>query len=176
MAEYFLGKGQVFDGEWINSLSAKFEEAASSNGSATTSKAFKAVVKDLVLSKTFMTQDPEPTKCYDFAPGHQPTTLPCEIAFVIKKNCSSCHSGDGASGNLDLTKWQQVSTGTFTFAHTDEAGHQLPKSESLKRLLDRLSTNDESKLMPLNKYMSAIERAQLYKWVNKEAEAANGGH
>ncbi len=174
MAEYFLGKDQVYDGAWINSLATKFDDAAASTDPAATSKAFKAIAKDLVLSKTFMMQDPQQNQCYDFVPGHQPTTLPCEVAFVIHKNCSSCHSGDGAAGNLDLTKWQLGPGDSYNFAHTDDGGQQLSKDETFKRLLDRLSSNDESKLMPLNKFMSATERAQLYKWVSHEA--AHGGH
>lgn len=176
MAEYFLGKEQVFDGEWINSLAMKFDQAAASPDPGASSRAFKEVAKDLVLSTTFSTPDPEATQCYDFVPGHQPTTLPCEVAYVIKKNCSNCHSGEGASGNLDLSAWQRMSDGSFSFSHGDDEGAQLPKSETFKRLLERLSTNDESKLMPLNKHMSATERAQLYKWVNKEGESAQGEH
>lgn len=175
MAEYFLGKEQVFDGEWINSLAAKFDQAAASPDPGASSRAFKEVAKALVLSTTFSTPDPEATQCYDYAPGHQPTTLPCEVAYVIKKNCSNCHSGEGASGNLDLSAWQRISDGSFSFLHQDDEGSQLPKRETFKRLLERLSSSDESKLMPLNKHMMATERAQLYKWANKESESAQGG-
>lgn len=178
LAEYTLGIDQVYDGGWIRSLANEFHEAAKpSVAPGDSSKAFKKVVKSLVLSRTFSTPDPVKGKCYDFAPDAEPSGLPCEIAYIVEKNCSSCHSSEDASNGLNLSTWQTFANGTSGFVHIDEAsGQQLDTSASLNRIACGLSPTAQCgpvKLMPLKKEMDAVERATLYKWL--QGQLAGGG-
>jgi hypothetical protein len=168
MAEYFLGRDQVFDGGWLRDLSQKFVDASKSDSPDASTVAFKQVAKELLLSKTFSTRNPDPSKCYDFKKGSEPTAVPCEVAFNIENNCASCHKGSGAAKGLDLTIWTSDESGKGVFSHRDESGKQLPAEASFNRILESLSTQDEKKLMPYFKSMAPVERAQLFKWVEGE--------
>ena len=173
MAEYVLGIGQVYDGRWLEALAQEFKDAAKPTAApGDSSKAFKKVAKSLVLSRTFSTTDPVKGTCYDFAPNSEPSGLPCEVAFIIEKNCASCHSGDGSPKGLDVSIWKALPGGKSGFVHIDQAsGQQLAPAVSLARIACSLSPTDQcpqAKLMPLNKDMDAVERATLYKWVQKE--------
>jgi hypothetical protein len=168
MAEYFLGRDQVFDGGWLRELSQKFEDASKSKAPDASSLAFKQVAKELLLSKTFSTRNPDPSKCYDFKKGSEETAVPCEVAFNIENNCASCHKGSGAARGLDLTNWTVDENGKGVFSHRDESGKQLAAEVSFQRILESLSTQDERKLMPYFKSMAPVERAQLFKWVEGE--------
>jgi hypothetical protein len=106
MTEYVLGVDQVYDGKWVQGLADSFQHAAAPGAPAgASSAAFKDVMKMLVLSNTFTISDPERGKCYDFAPGAAPSTLPCAVAFTFEKSCAACHQGEGAPRGLDLTAW-----------------------------------------------------------------------
>lgn len=168
MAEYFLGKNQVFDGGWLHELTQKFEEAAKSTEPQASSVAFKDVVKEMLLSKTFAERNPDSSKCYDFKKGDGESVIPCEVSFNIEKNCLSCHKGAGAASRLDLSSWTVDSSGKGVFLHRDENGIQLTAAESFQRISQSLSSKDERKLMPFFKYMAPVERAQLFNWVNGE--------
>lgn len=169
MAEYYLGKEQTFDGEWIDYLTQNFDDASSSQKPGESSKAFRKVVKQLVLSNTFSTRDPEAKKCYDFAPDHQPTDLPCEIAFNIQNNCAVCHSGGSAASGLNLTKWiNNTELNEANFMHTDSNGKQIAKTVTMTRIISRLSTNDENVSMPFRRFMKPNDRAQLFEWANQQ--------
>jgi hypothetical protein len=168
MAEYFLGRDQIFDGEWLHELSLKFEEAAQSQLPEASTLAFKEVAKELLLSKTFAQRNPEPSKCYDFKKGSKESDIPCEVSFNLTKNCTSCHTGAGAAKRLDLSKWTKDDNGRGVFSHFDSNGRQLTAAESFQTILDSLSTQDEKKLMPYLKSMAPVERAQLFQWVEKE--------
>jgi hypothetical protein len=168
MAEYYVGNNLVYDGAWLRELAVKFNNAPGPASSA----AFKAVVKDLVLSKTFTTDNPEPDQCYDFANGGQEPTLPCKVADIITRNCATCHASVNGPGHLNLKKWTQGADGAFGFEHSDDHGQSLAKRDSLARIIDRLSTPDKTKLMPMNRFMPDVERAKLYKWVDDESHRA----
>ena len=175
MTEYFLGKDQVYDTEWVNSLAQRFEQAKANPNTGDSSQAFKEITKSLLLSNTFVKADPEKNQCYDFAPGHENSTLPCEISYLIKKNCVQCHSSNGAAGGLDLSSWKTQGNGETNFSYLDAAGLQHSKKSTFGKLLESLSTADESKLMPLGMFMSPNDRAQIYKWVSREATSVSGG-
>jgi hypothetical protein len=177
MAEYFLGKDQVFDGGWMDHLTQNFDRAAVATDTHESSRAYRAVVKSLVLSNTFTHPDPETGKCYDYAPGQQASDLPCEIAFNIQSNCASCHTGNSAAGGLDLASWQTSETpGASNFRHLDEDGKQIAKSITMERIASRLSSGDENYAMPFRKFMKANDRAQLFQWANREAQNSRGGN
>ncbi len=169
MAEYYVGNNLVFDGAWLRQLASKYDNA---QGPAT-SAAFKAIVKDLVLSKTFAMDNPSADQCYDFPSGGQAPTLPCKVADIITRNCAGCHASVNGSGHLNLKNWTQGPDGVFSFEHNGADGQRLAKSLSLARIMERLSTPDQAKLMPLNKSMPDVERATLYKWVNDESHSGH---
>jgi hypothetical protein len=169
MAEYYVGNNLVYDGAWLRQLGSKFDNA---QGPAT-SAAFKAIVKDLVLSKTFTMDNPSPDQCYDFPNGGQAPTLPCKVADIITRNCAGCHASVNGSGHVNLKNWTQGPDGVFSFEHNGADGQRLAKSISLARIIERLSTPDKTKLMPLMRSMPDVERAALYKWVNDESRSGH---
>lgn len=165
MAEYYIGNNLVFDGAWIRQLSKKFENA---QGPATSS-AFKDIVKEMVLSKTFTMDNPNADQCYDFASTGQSSPLPCKVADIVTRNCGGCHSSTEGPGKLNLKSWSKGPDGAFSFEHNGGDGQRLPKNVTFGRIMERLSTPDKSRLMPLMKTMPDVERATLYKWVNDES-------
>lgn len=166
MAEYFVGKDQMLDGNWLDYLSAKFENIKSQKSAL----AFKQVVEDLLLSETFSVRNPDPDKCYGNKPPERTTSdLPCEIAYILKKNCVSCHGDGNVNGGLNLeiySSWQNNGREYEGFLHTQQSQRILPK-ETLTKILSSLSTNDPNQLMPLEQEMPDSQRRTLYKWTEK---------
>ena len=169
LAEYTLGVKQTYDGGWIKYLAQEFVDASKPDAPAgASSAAFKKSIKAMVLSNAFTKDDPSATECYDFAPGTPASQLPCQVSFIIQKNCATCHSS-GGGGGLDLTQWAKRPDGRLWFSHKDlETQTDVPFSESHSRLLAALSTSDGDTRMPLNKEMDAVERATLFKWLQSQ--------
>ncbi len=165
MAEYFLGKNQVFDGGWLAHLTETFNQDGPS------SAAYKSVVKQLVTSNTFSNPDPASDQCYDFypaAPG--PNALPCAVAHVVHNNCALCHSSANARGGLDMSRWIEIGRddqgrSIMNFPHVDAAGNQQGRATTLARLSERLNTPDPARSMPKNMDMNAVDKARLFQWV-----------
>ncbi len=86
MSEFFVSKDQVFDGAFMEGLSASFSHPSQSSADG-----FKQVVKTLILSKTFSMDNPNPKLCYD-PPGTESKGALCEVSFIIENRCSSCHA------------------------------------------------------------------------------------
>ena len=168
LAEYFVGKNQVFDGGYLASLAARLEPATPNSPTAIPSgKAISGIIKSLLLSNTMAAPDPRPDECYDFAPGATPSTLPCQVAWIVQNNCATCHRGQGAAGGLDLTNWAVIPGVGETFVHLDDNGVQRTKQETFSRIKARLEATDPSERMPLGKDFSPpTDRAALYKWVD----------
>ena len=176
LAEYTLGIKQTYDGGWIKYLAQNFIDGSmpdAPNGAS--SAAFKKNMKAMVLSNAFIKEDPSAAECYDFAPGAPASQLPCQISFIIQKECATCHS-NGGGGGLDLTQWAKRPDGHLWFSHKDPVTQgNLPFIESQTRLLNALSSSDVDERMPLNKAMDAIERATLFKWLQSQpASVATG--
>lgn len=164
--QYATSAEQVIDGGYLKYLSEVFSQQAKINSAA----ALKNTVKAVALSSTFAEQDRQNDKCYDFAPGYNPDGRPpCRVSYVIEKNCVSCHSEKLAFGGLDLSSWIKAPEG-YTFRHLDSGGTQKPRSETMKSILDRLSTGDVTRRMPLKAQMPSLERDTLYKWANEEGQ------
>ena len=76
--------------------------------------------------------NPDSQKCYDYAPGSQPTNgPPCRVAYLLKQNCTTCHGGDSAAKNLFLDTWVPAPGGGFDFKHLDEHGNQKSVKETM---------------------------------------------
>ena len=167
MLEFYLGRGQIFDGGWADGLTKKFDLAVEElpKNPGATSAAYKAVVKTLVLSNTFKAVNPKSDQCYDFAAGAPVNALPCAVSFLVKNNCSSCHNSTLTSGGLDLTSWIKLADGTSSFKHVNGSGAQYTKGETFKMIAERLSSKDPDVLMPQQRFMDPVDRATLYKWI-----------
>jgi mono/diheme cytochrome c family protein len=163
LAEYVLGPKQVYDREWLAEISSGFERGAGSG------EAFKQVVKSLVLSKTFATQDPTLGVCYDAPSDAPPNRSPCAIAHVVSTHCAGCHSSSAGPGHLDFTTWKDLGDGTFSWAHL-ENGAQLPRAESLRRIRERITTPDREKRMPLMRSLPEEDLATFQTWLEREIE------
>lgn len=170
LTEYFLGTNQSIDGGWIDHLAQRFQQVSEGGTFQGSNAAFKSVVKDLILSRTFRNTNPDLGTCYDFPPNHADTSLPCEVAYVLNKNCVSCHRAEGAAGNLDLTTWRPLENGIFNFNHWTSDHQPIPRAETFARMAERLSTFDEDRLMPLHQHMDALERTRLYTWIQQQTD------
>ncbi len=162
MFKYFVGETFTLDAGYLDHLTSEFEKKAKENSAV----AFKETVKSLLTSNTFNIKDPKSGECYDYRPGVDPDGLPpCKVSFVLNKNCSSCHKGAGAQGGLDLSSWTEIDSvnNKFGFPHKVD-GNQLSGSETFKRIVDRLTTDDLRLRMPLDIHIEAGEREQLYLW------------
>jgi hypothetical protein len=164
LADYVLGPKQVYDREWLAQISRDFADGPQSGAQ------FRGVVKALLLSKTFSTHDPDKGVCYDLPEKASPNRSPCAIAHVVSANCAGCHSSIAGAGRLDFTKWTDIGGGTFSWSHADPGGNQLPRAESLRRMLDRITTADRNKRMPLLRAMPADDFLTFRQWLTTSLE------
>jgi hypothetical protein len=172
MFEYFAGADRMLDPGYLESLTQGFN-AAAANGAS--SAGFKATVKKILLSSSFAQTDPVPGQCYDFAPDTVATGAlassrpPCAVAYLLQKNCVSCHSSPDTGGaGLDLAHWDRLSNGSTGFAQLDESGKQRSRKDVFDAIVDRLSSSDTAFRMPRGRFMSASDREQLYLWAIQE--------
>ena len=167
LSEYVIGENQTMDGAYLDRLTETFQKDAAVNSSA----AFKNAMVSLLESETYQTRNPNPQQCYDTAPGAKAEDRPpCRVAYILQKNCVTCHSKNGDVLNtLDLSKWITAPDGKdHVFPHLNAKDQQIDGKETLERMAMRLSVNDEKKRMPKNKPMSSQERQELYLWVQSE--------
>ena len=167
LAAYVLGPAQAVDGRWLQAAGAPLTIASE----ATSAAAFKSTIARLVLSQTFATDDADPTACLDLLDGTAAPAAPCAIAWILDKNCKSCHAGPGARGGLDLTAWIPGPDGRAVFTHiVEESGgtRQLTRGESFDRIKARLSTTDANEIMP-PRFMDPTERSHLLNFIAGDA-------
>ena len=163
LTDYFVGKDQAVDAGYIDHLTQRFIEESKTNST----EALKNTIASLVTSKTFRTPDPVSNACYDYAPGTDASKRPpCHVAFVLERNCGSCHSSKSSAGGLDLTGWIRLEDGKLAFPHR-RGGKQLSQSDSFASIQERLTIMDKAKRMPLDMHMSAADREALFVWVEK---------
>lgn len=166
---YFVDDTQKWDSGYLKAESDKFEKQVTAVGST---KALKEAIKDLLLTKTFAYPDRDPKVCYDYAPGTKTENRPpCEVASILESSCFNCHNSSRPAGGLALDKWEQLEGG-FGFPHM-KGGKQLARSETFTRIVERLSSTDSSKRMPLNGYMPNADRTSLYLWAQSQVENAH---
>lgn len=164
MFEYFVSDQQALDGGYHHHLTETFISRAKTNSTL----AFKEVVKQLLLSRSFNVPDPVADECYDFPPGYDPSGRPpCRVAYILEKNCASCHGSTLDEPFLDLTSWKKLPSGASSFPHYSDSGEPIEMTTTFERLLERLTTADPKKRMPLRKYMDNIEREVLFKWATE---------
>lgn len=166
LADYFIGSGLTYDRTWIEQLASKIQSAPkASNG-----KAIKEVIKGLLLSKSFMVEDPEDGVCYDRPSLRQgQSNLDCLVSSTLEKYCYKCHGSAGAHGGLNLSQWSEKNG----FLHADDDGKNLEKSASYQRILQRLGPSEAGPIMPLNSPMPDPERRILINWFEKQIKASN---
>ena len=170
--EYLVAESQSIDGAYLEHLAELFEAEAKLNSSM----AMKNTIVRILSSQTYRQRDADPEHCYDRAPGSDPTTSPpCRVAFILRKNCVQCHDNayDGLA-SLDLSSWTSDGMNE-TFPHLDDDQNQRPARETLARILERLSTHDPRRRMPLNRVMSSQERQELYLWAQDRLNRMTSG-
>lgn len=163
MFEYFVGERQALDPGWLAQLAREFADEAETSSAM----AFKHTVAKLVTSQTFKVRDPLSEECYDRAEGAgEGSGPPCKIAHIVEENCASCHRSAGATFGLDLTGWELRPDGKGGFPHV-RAGEEVGADETMRAIMERLSSADPAVRMPLNKHMDATARDTLYLWLEK---------
>ena len=159
--EYYVSPTQAFDVGYLEYLTARFNETAARSGS---SAAYKTVVAALLTSNGFGQADPISAQCYDYAPGDNPLGKPpCQVAAILQRNCASCHKGESSAAGLDLSVWKRNERGDFSFPHRNIQDRKT----TLGSVLDRITTGDEHKRMPLKMDMPPADLEKLFKWVNQ---------
>ena len=162
LAEYYVGKDQLFDPGYLEELTRGFTSRLAQNSS----EAVRWTIEQLVLSQTFSQRDPHPERCYDLPSGTNPQDRPpCRVAAILQKNCVNCHRSTSGSGRIDLSRWDQK---TRTFPHHNAQGQQIDRPLTLQTLIDVLSTSDPQRAMPLGIHMPAQDREALFLWVQSE--------
>ncbi len=63
--------------------------------------------------------------------------------------------------------------GEFNFPHFDQQSKQYPKGETLQRIIERLNTSDDRRRMPKRRFMTPIERTELFNWAEDEIKKMN---
>ncbi len=181
LTEYVLGKKQVYDGKWVDSLAKNFD-----GGDATA--ALKKSISDLLLSKTFNRASIVPGQCYDYAVGAEPgpDAAPCEVNSIAVKYCASCHNEDSPNGDLDMTKFVSGPQGAM-FAHYMSEGVLFDRTTSLKWMLASITDpksikrdrdgdgqDDELLPMPYKKDFPESEKQIFFKWLQKQLSESTG--
>ena len=162
--EYYVSDQQAFDGGYHEYLTSIFAREAQTSST----KALKEVTKQILLSRSFREPDPVAANCYDFPPGYDPAGKPpCQVAHVVKKNCVTCHQSVANFPYLDLSTWKQMPDGSYNFPHQTKTGEAIPTKVTFGRILERLTTEDVKKRMPLRRHMDALERETLFRWTNE---------
>jgi hypothetical protein len=164
MHEYFTSEDQMIDAGYLDYLTKHFVESSSENAA----RAFKELAARLVLSRVFLERDPETESCYDFAPGHQSgQSPPCNVRYLLEKNCISCHGATRQEGGLDLSSWVATSDGEMSFLHVSRLGRHFEKETTFASITARLSHPDPRKRMPLDRHMDTLERQELFLWADE---------
>ncbi len=163
MFEFFVNDSQAVDAGYVEHLTEQFIKQAKVNST----EAFKQTAKEIVLARSFRESNPDPEQCYDYAPGYNPEGRPpCKVAFILEKNCASCHDGTHEHPYLDLTSWKKFPDGKYGFVHVDKNGASKDRLETFEKIMDRLSSENPRRRMPLRRHMDPLHREVLYKWAN----------
>lgn len=164
LADYFIGGGLTHDRKWLEGLANTIQSAPK----ATNGAAVKTVIKRLLLSKAFATDDPTEGVCYDRAGVREGSAnLDCVVSSTLEKYCHKCHGADGGRGGLDLSTWS-AKTG---FAHVNEDDKPYPIKLSYQKILDRLGPSESGPMMPLNSPMPDPDRRILINWFEKQLQS-----
>lgn len=173
MVEYFIGPEQSYSGQWLAGLRKTLTEG---DKDKVTGGSFRRTVREIVLSRAFSEQDPEPGVCYD-GEAHPYGAPACTIQHLFETNCQRCHSRSAASGGLAVDEWIAWTNGSGgdvwnveaegVFRHTVD-GRQLSPAESFGRILGALRSADPLQRMPLMQHMDALERQEMIRWVEEQ--------
>jgi hypothetical protein len=94
------------------------------------------------------------------------------VANIVANQCADCHSSVQARGHLDLTQWTVQGDGAFSWPHNDDTGNPLPRTESLKRILERITSPDTDKRMPFQRSLESGDLDTLKTWLTQNLPAS----
>ncbi len=162
--EFFLGKNQLVDPDFSQKLS---EELARQWRAQSSSVAIRGLVKSIALSKAFKQQNPVSDTCYDISAGGSKAEPPCYLRAMVQRHCTQCH---GQNSRLNLKKWEEIYPGEWGFPHLEKVQASAAKvylhpKETFARILNRLTTADSGKRMPLSRPMPQRDREGLVLWL-----------
>lgn len=165
MFEYVVTPGQIIDSGYLNFISKEFSCLAEVDST----QAYKRTIKRLLLSESFRKRNLVADQCYDFAPGgRRPGAPPCQVDFILQKNCVVCHSSVKNNGRLDLSRWNESAGKEANFPHLDENGKQILKTQTMAKMSDLLNTSDLTLRMPKDRFMAPADREVLFRWINDQ--------
>lgn len=95
-----------------------------------------------------------------------PVSIPAPVVTVLQNECILCHSEiSNDFGRLDMSQWVDTPDGQQGFAHLGADGKQLPSRVTFREVLDRITTTDKDKHMPLGYTLKPEEDAPLRAWL-----------
>jgi hypothetical protein len=159
MFEYFNGADQAVDPGFLDDVATDMAGAGDHR--------FERGLERILTGNTFRATDRNSTVCYDLAPGADTKNRPpCEVASILRANCTSCHGGANPQSGLDLSVWEKGSDGELGFRHVVE-GVTVDRKQTFMEMLDRVKTSDPTLQMPQGKDMPLRQREQLALWLQK---------
>jgi hypothetical protein len=165
MFEFFNGGDQAVDPGYLDDVATDMHGAGAN-------RLQRGIVR-ILTGDTFRTKDRNSTVCYDLAPGADPAGRPpCEVASILKANCTSCHGGANPQSGLDLSKWEKDSSGNFGF-HDVVDGAAVAHLDTFMRMKDRVMTSDLTQQMPQDKDMPLHQREALALWLQSMIDASS---
>ncbi|MGE0174721.1 MAG: hypothetical protein AB7T49_18155 [Oligoflexales bacterium] len=166
MFSYLVSEKQTMDSGYLNYLTDQLETEAKEDEA----KAVKNTMTRILLSKSYSQNSVKSNQCYDYAPGEiAGNRPPCEVAAIFERHCTSCHNAKNASGGLNLAEWSAVGGGEPSFPHK-KANAQVSKDDTLASILERITTTNKDKRMPLNIFISSADNEALFRWLTKNLQ------
>ena len=159
MFEFFNGADQAVDPGYLDDVAA---DMASAGGDR-----LERGITRILTGHTFRADDRNSTVCYDLAPGASANGgPPCEVASILRANCTTCHGGGNPQSGLDLSSWVKLDNG-YGFKDIVN-GQQVARLITLQNMSDRVTTSDPSLQMPMGKDMPLAQRDQLAVWLQHQ--------
>ncbi len=164
--EYLNSSEQTVDGDYLDYLTAQFNQVAATKGS---SAALKNTFRSIVLGQTFGTLNANRDACNDLRPGTPLSNhgVPCKVASILNNNCVKCHGSTDDHGSLDLSHWEKTPDGLYGFPHLARDGSAIGAKKTFQTVIDRISSTDPDLRMPYLTDMPSQDRQLIFTWLNQ---------
>lgn len=175
-----VGPNVQLDGGWLASLDTHYVKEKEKTSSA---RAYKSLLKRLAMSRSFVTADPVPGVCYDTPEAENAKTrgrerltlgadVPCSVRHILETNCTQCHGASSGGSGLDLSTWVEAPDGGGgMFLHRNAQGQLLPRVESFRRLMERISSSDIGlRMPPPPRDVDTPVRAEFFDWLQEQLQ------
>lgn len=155
--QHFNGVDQAVDPGFLDDVAADMHDKGAGR--------LKIALTRVIAGETFRATDRNTAVCYDRAPGTTSKNAPpCEVASILRANCTTCHGGSNPQAGLDLSIWEAGTDGKYGFRATNS------RADTLAHMLERVTTSDVTRQMPQGRDMSLPAREQLALWIQQQID------